>query len=119
MGERADAEGAVTARAGAGATASSPGVDVHRSLFEHANAGLAFHEVVLDAEGRPIDYVFLEVNAAFEKQTGLRRESILGRRATEALPGIDRDPAGTDVSRSRGSRFSSSNSRPLSSAGTT
>jgi PAS domain S-box-containing protein len=93
MGERADAEGAVTARAGAGATASSPGVDVHRSLFEHANAGLAFHEVVLDAEGRPIDYVFLEVNAAFEKQTGLRRESILGRRATEALPGIDRDPA--------------------------
>ena len=72
---------------------SLPALDVYRSLFEHAINGLAFHEVVLDAEGLPIDYVFLEVNAAFEKQTGLRRESILGRRVTDVLPGIERDPA--------------------------
>jgi PAS domain S-box-containing protein len=72
---------------------SLPALDVYRSLFEHAINGLAFHEVVLDAEGLPIDYVFLEVNAAFEMQTGLRRESILGRRVTDVLPGIERDPA--------------------------
>jgi PAS domain S-box-containing protein len=91
--ERADAEGAATARTGRDAPTSLPAIDAYRSLFEHTINGLAFHEMVLDAEGRPIDYVFLEVNAAFEKQTGLRRESILGRRVTEVLPGIERDAA--------------------------
>ncbi len=66
---------------------------MHRSLFEHSVNGLALHEVVLDGEGRPIDYVFLEVNAAFEWQTGLRRQALIGRRVTEVLPGIERDPA--------------------------
>ena len=66
---------------------------MYRSLFEQAVSGLAVHEIVLDAAGHPIDYVFLEVNAAFEKQTGLNRHSILGRRVTEVLPGIERDPA--------------------------
>ena len=28
--------------------------------------------MIFDAEGRPADYRFLEVNPAFEKQTGLR-----------------------------------------------
>jgi two-component system, sensor histidine kinase and response regulator len=64
-----------------------------RMLFEKVPSGIALHELVLDATGRPIDYVFLEVNAAFERQTGLSREAILGRRVTEVLPGIERDPA--------------------------
>ena len=72
--------------------------------------------MVLDAEGLPIDYVFLEVNAAFEKQTGLRRESILGRRVTDVLPGIERDPADWIGQYGRvaltGESISSSNSRP-------
>jgi two-component system CheB/CheR fusion protein len=55
--------------------------------------GLAFHEIVVDGAGRPIDYVFLDANPAFERQTGLRREAIVGRRVTEVLPGIERDPA--------------------------
>jgi two-component system CheB/CheR fusion protein len=93
MPERSDARGAATARERADAPASLPAIGVCRSLFEHAINGFALHEVVLDAEGLPIDYVFLEVNAAFEKQTGLRREAILGRRVTEVLPGIENDPA--------------------------
>ncbi len=73
---------------------TAPGVgDVCRSVFEHAINGVAFHEIVLDAAGRPIDYVFLHVNSAFEKLTGLVREQVVGRRVTEVLPGIERDPA--------------------------
>lgn len=64
-----------------------------RLLFENAPSGIAFHELVVDGQGRPVDYVFLEVNAAFEELTGLPRDAILGRRVTEALPGIERDPA--------------------------
>jgi PAS domain S-box-containing protein len=64
-----------------------------RLLFENTPSAIALHELVLDADGRPVDYVFLEVNAAFERQTGLARDAILGRRVTEVLPGIERDPA--------------------------
>ncbi|MGQ9472628.1 MAG: sensor domain-containing diguanylate cyclase/phosphohydrolase [Candidatus Caldatribacteriaceae bacterium] len=50
--------------------------------------GFAYYQIILDSAGRPADYVFLEVNPAFEKLTGLRREGILGKRLTEVFPGI-------------------------------
>ncbi len=53
----------------------------------------AYHKIVLDKAGKPIDYVFLEVNHAFEKMTGLKRERIIGKKVTEVLVGIENDPA--------------------------
>jgi PAS domain S-box-containing protein len=44
---------------------------------------------VLDERGRPVDYRFLDINEAFERQTGLRREETVGRLVSEVLPGID------------------------------
>jgi two-component system CheB/CheR fusion protein len=70
-----------------------PAADLYRSLSEHSLNGLALLEVVLDAQGRPVDAVFLEVNPAFEEQMGVRREAVVGRRASEALPGIQCDTA--------------------------
>ena len=61
----------------------------YRGLFEHAVSGFALHDVILDDQGRSVDYVFREVNAAFEEMTGLKGEEIVGRRATEVLPGIE------------------------------
>ncbi len=58
----------------------------YRALFQNSISGIGLHEIVTDPQGRPIDYVFLDVNPAFEELTGLRRESVLGRRATEVLP---------------------------------
>ncbi len=63
------------------------------ALFAHMITGFAYHRVVLDDAGRPIDYVFLEINPAFERLTGLRAADLIGRRVTEALPGIEDDPA--------------------------
>jgi PAS domain S-box-containing protein len=54
--------------------------------------GFAYHKIVVDKEGKPVDYVFLEVNRAFERMAGLKREQIIGKRATEALLGIEKDP---------------------------
>jgi len=64
-----------------------------QALFENMSEGFAYHRIVLDAEGAPRDYVFLEVNEAFEKLTGLAAEEILGKRVTRVLPGIEKDPA--------------------------
>ncbi len=65
----------------------------YRSLFENMIDGLAYHRIVTDESGKPVDYVFLEVNEAFEKQTGLKRADVIGKSAREALPGIENDPA--------------------------
>ncbi len=61
----------------------------YRGLFDHSLNGFALHEIVTDAAGQPVDYRFLEVNRAFETQTGLARPQLLGRCVTEALPDLD------------------------------
>lgn len=61
-----------------------------RLLFDHMGTGCAYHQVVF-SDGRPVDYIFLEANPAFERLTGLRRESIIGRRVTDVIPGIRDD----------------------------
>jgi len=64
----------------------------HRLLFDHSVSAIAVHAIVLDAAGRPMDYVFLSANPAFETHTGLRVADILGRRVTEILPGVEKSP---------------------------
>jgi diguanylate cyclase (GGDEF)-like protein/PAS domain S-box-containing protein len=50
--------------------------------------GFAYHRIICDADGIPCDYVFLQVNAAFEEHTGLRGSDIVGKRVSEVLPDI-------------------------------
>lgn len=61
-------------------------------LFRNMSEGFAYHRIVLDENRKPCDYVFLEVNESFEKLTSIKKEDILGKRVTEALPGIEKDP---------------------------
>ncbi|MBD3392853.1 MAG: PAS domain S-box protein, partial [Chitinivibrionales bacterium] len=64
----------------------------YRSLFDNMVQGFAVHKLVTEGD-RPVDYVFLESNKAFEALTGLQCEKIKGKRVTEVLPGIEKDPA--------------------------
>ncbi len=66
----------------------------YRLLFENMMNGFALHRIVTDRRGRPTDYIFLEVNAAFETMTGLRRSEIIGKSVTDVLPGIEEDTPG-------------------------
>jgi PAS domain S-box-containing protein len=43
----------------------------YRALFETLIEGFCTIEMIFDAAGKPVDYRFLEINPAFEKQTGL------------------------------------------------
>jgi PAS domain S-box-containing protein len=47
------------------------------------------HEIICDQNGKPVDYRFLSVNAAFGKMTGLNAADIIGRTALEVLPEIE------------------------------
>ena len=44
----------------------------YRTLFDTLIEGFCTIEVLFDANGKPVDYRFLEINPAFEQQTGLR-----------------------------------------------
>jgi len=44
----------------------------YRALFNSIDEGFCIIEMIFDANGKPVDYRFLEVNSAFEKYTGLR-----------------------------------------------
>ena len=58
----------------------------YRTLFENMTEGFALHEIVCNEQGEPCDYRFLDINPAFEQLTGLKRENVIGRLVTEALP---------------------------------
>ena len=62
-------------------------------FFDKMLDGFAYHKIVVDKAGKPVDYVFLEVNRAFERMTGLKRERIIGKRVTEAISGNEEDVA--------------------------
>lgn len=62
----------------------------YRELIDTMDQGLALHEMIFDSEGKPVDYRFLEVNTAFEKLTGLRKEDIIGKRVLEVLPNTEK-----------------------------
>jgi len=61
----------------------------YRSLFENMLDGFAYCKMLYDDRGRPIDLIYLEVNSAFERLTGLK--DVIGKRATEVIPGIKED----------------------------
>jgi diguanylate cyclase (GGDEF)-like protein/PAS domain S-box-containing protein len=65
-------------------TALHESVGRYRRLFETMREGYAYCRMLLDAKGRPRDWVYLAVNPAFERLTGLG--DVIGKRVTEILP---------------------------------
>jgi PAS domain S-box-containing protein len=57
--------------------------------FKNAPFGYALHKILLDSKGNPDDYEFIEVNDAFERLTGLKKDKIIGKTVKEVIPGID------------------------------
>jgi PAS domain S-box-containing protein len=58
----------------------------YKQLFNEMLSGFAFHEIICDEKGNPCDFRFLEINAAFEKITGLSKDKIIGKTILEILP---------------------------------
>ncbi len=58
----------------------------YRSLFQSMMEGFAYCKMIFDEDGRPVDYIYLDVNDAFTPLTGL--EDVVGKRVSEVMPGI-------------------------------
>ena len=59
----------------------------YRTLFETMDEGFCVVEMIYDAEGKPVDYRFVEANPAFEKHIGFKNG--LGRTIRELVPDYD------------------------------
>jgi PAS domain S-box-containing protein len=60
--------------------------ELYRSLFENMVEGYAYCQMLYDDNGNPEDFIYLDVNSAFARLTGL--ENVTGKRATVAIPDI-------------------------------
>jgi len=58
----------------------------YKTMFSEMNNGCALHEIIIDDKGKCIDYVTIEVNTQFEKLLGVKREDVVGKKASDILP---------------------------------
>jgi two-component system CheB/CheR fusion protein len=61
----------------------------YKTLFNEMLDGFALHEIICDSDNKPVDYRFLSVNPAFEQQTGIKAENLIGKTAREILPQVE------------------------------
>jgi PAS domain S-box-containing protein len=61
----------------------------YKALFSNMLDGFARHRMILDKNGDPINFEFLEINQAFKRLTGLN--DVVGKTVTQVLPDIQND----------------------------
>ena len=60
---------------------------VYAESIRNAQCAYAYHQAVFDADGSMVDYIFLDVNKAFEEITGFKRNNIIGKRFVRDIIG--------------------------------
>jgi DNA-binding response OmpR family regulator len=58
----------------------------YRELFENMQEGYALCSMIFDKNGTPEDFLYMEVNASFERIVG--KSGVAGRRGSEVFPGM-------------------------------
>jgi PAS domain S-box-containing protein len=60
----------------------------YKSIIKKLESGYAYHKLIIDKNGKPVDFEYIEVNPAFEKIMGLKSKNIIGKRVTKVIPGF-------------------------------
>jgi PAS domain S-box-containing protein len=59
------------------------------SIYKKSPFGYAHHEIILDSNGVPYDYKYVDINQSFEDITGISIRNIIGKTAREVIPGLE------------------------------
>jgi PAS domain S-box-containing protein len=62
------------------------------NLFANMTEGFALSKIIYGSKGEPVDYVTLQVNQAWEKLTGIKKENAIGKKITSVIPNLEKDP---------------------------
>lgn len=57
-------------------------------LFNKISDAISLNKVITDENGNVIDFEYIDVNKAFEKYTGYKKEQMIGIRASEFIPTV-------------------------------
>jgi PAS domain S-box-containing protein len=57
--------------------------DKYYALFNNSTNGIAYHKLIYDTNGKPINYIITEVNPQFETILHLKKEDVLNKTVTE------------------------------------
>jgi len=61
----------------------------YRLLLNNMISPFSYYRMIYDENGKAVDYIFLAVNKAFEKETGLKRRQLIGKRVLEVYPSTE------------------------------
>lgn len=61
----------------------------YRNLFSSMSEAFMLCEIILDDDGKPSNWRYLEINPAFESNTGVKVEDAIGKTAHDVLPNIE------------------------------
>lgn len=61
----------------------------YKKILAESSVGYAFYRIIFNDKGEPADYIFIDVNRAFENMTGFSRDLVTGRSITELSPVMD------------------------------
>ena len=63
----------------------------YKEILSNATFGYAYHKIILNEKNEAVDYMFIEVNSAFEDMTGLKKEKIINKTLYQVIPNIKED----------------------------
>ncbi len=62
-----------------------------KNLFEKMSIGFAVHRIVWNKNKEAVDIIYLEVNEAYEKLTGISRKKVIGNPTSKTMPGLEKE----------------------------
>jgi hypothetical protein len=58
----------------------------YKDLFDNMPNGCAYYKVLFDKMGTPVNFEYMKVNSAYEKNIGHPFMELIGKRVTEVFP---------------------------------
>jgi PAS domain S-box-containing protein len=83
--------GSSTDFAGAWAESFGNSRDQFSALFANLLNGFIYAKIITDTSGKPVDWLYLDVNNSFERIVGLKKSQVLGKRASVLFSGAAKD----------------------------
>lgn len=65
--------------------------EFYKDILKKSPIAYAYHKIILNENGVPIDFEFIDINSAYEKLTGLKADIVNGKTILQLVPDIKKD----------------------------